>query len=557
MIKKYITILITALIFSSCSESFLEEEPLDFLSANNAYQTKEDYDAGMYNLYRRVRREFYDRDERTPFDYLYGTDLVFDGTPEYNSARHFPMEVAYHPDGNIAYSHWGVIYKLISEANTIISRLPSSGMSDEDKELYKAQALFFRGMGYRTLAYLYGGVPLYTEEITSPKKDFTRAERSEVIAQAIEDIKFAAETLPEIDEVQDGEVHNLAAYHLLSELYIANEEYQKAVDAATIVINSPKTGLMYNRFGSRANEAGKDVYWDLFRRGNQNRSSGNTEAIWVIQFETDVLGGSLISTGRRGYLLERHHAPFVRDLRVNGRSPFLWPVGDLTGGRGIGWAISTKYFTNTIWESDFDNDIRNANHNFAREFVVNNPRSPLFGQVVSTEDPALADVVPSRNLYAYQTKCTTPDNHPENVYAGSTQTPLLLISAAGSSYTDQYMFRLAETYLLRAEAYLGLNDNINAAADINVIRGRANASSVNAADVDIDYILDERMRELGVEEKRKLTLMRLGKVYDRVSRFNPFYVGQNGLQRHHELFPIPSREIEANAGAKLEQNPGY
>jgi hypothetical protein len=117
------------------------------------------------------------------------------------------------------------------------------------------------------------------------------------------------------------------------------------------------------------------------------------------------------------------------------------------------------------------------------------------------------------------------------------------------------MFRLAETYLLRAEAYLGLAKTTEAAADINVVRNRAQATPVTAAEVNIDYILDERMRELGVEEHRNLTLMRLGRWVDRLRRCNTFFAAQ--LKDHYNLWPIPNSEIERNRTAKLEQNPGY
>jgi starch-binding outer membrane protein, SusD/RagB family len=83
--------------------------------------------------------------------------------------------------------------------------------------------------------------------------------------------------------------------------------------------------------------------------------------------------------------------------------------------------------------------------------------------------------------------------------------------------------RLAETYLLRAEAYPGLNNTTAAAADINVVRASANASAVVPAKVTIDYILDERLRELGVEERRMLALMRLGKWVERTRKCNLFY----------------------------------
>lgn len=140
---------------------------------------------------------------------------------------------------------------------------------------------------------------------------------------------------------------------------------------------------------------------------------------------------------------------------------------------------------------------------------------------------------------------------------------LLLKSIAGTTYVDQYMFRLSETYLLRAEAYIGLGDKDKAAADINVVRARAHAKLVDASKVDIDYLLDERMRELGIEEKRRLTLMRMGKLYDRVMKCNPYYANPKtngdglGMQKTYELWPIPQSAIEANNGAVLEQNPGY
>jgi hypothetical protein len=88
-----------------------------------------------------------------------------------------------------------------------------------------------------------------------------------------------------------------------------------------------------------------------------------------------------------------------------------------------------------------------------------------------------------------------------------------------------------------------------------VVRSRANASPVLAGNVTIDYILDERLREFGVEEKRMLTLMRLGKLYERVVKCNPFY-GAN-MQPNFNLWAIPQGEIERNRSAVLEQNPGY
>ena len=99
-------------------------------------------------------------------------------------------------------------------------------------------------------------------------------------------------------------------------------------------------------------------------------------------------------------------------------------------------------------------------------------------------------------------------------------------------------------------------DSGKAADDINVLRDRAGAPHVTGT-VDIDYVLDERMRELYTEENRTVTLMRMGKFVDRVKRYNPIFM-LNGIdETAHNLFPIPYSEIENNVLAKLEQNPGY
>jgi hypothetical protein len=97
-----------------------------------------------------------------------------------------------------------------------------------------------------------------------------------------------------------------------------------------------------------------------------------------------------------------------------------------------------------------------------------------------------------------------------------------------------------------------------AAADINLIRARANATPVDAADVDLDYILDERARELYGEENRFITLRRMGKLVERVRALNnnPKNPGLN-IQDYHVLFPIPQSQIDLNIDAEFPQNPGY
>lgn len=558
----------------SCKKNFLDEKPLDFLSTSNAFQTAADFNASVYNLFRLVREEFYTLNDNTTYDYQYRTDLAIDVTA---ATPNLSGDLT--PTNGNRTGHWTRLYKIIAEANTVISRISASQLTDADKKIYEAKGRFFRALGYRTLAYIWGGVPLTLEEVTTPKIDFVRATRKEVYTQCITDLEFAAANLPSIGlpTYRNGDLSKEAANHLLSEVYLADGQFQKSVDAATAVINSGSLNLMTTRFGSMSTGAlanPGDVYSDMFRVGNQNRSSGNREGILVIQIEPTISSGAAATnlgfSNVNGYCLERVHVPLTRDANLNGVAFFRWPAGDYSsGGRGVGFMGPSFWFQDSVWRNS-GTDIRNANHNFVRKFKVTNPANPMFGQDLDyynlpagtkgTSGAVLVSGKPSRALYAFQAKAFTPYQYPAPMYApqtgaGARPWAYSLVDGAGFTFRDEYMFRLAETYLIRAEAYLGLGNNASAAADINVVRNRSNATPVLPAEVNIDYILDERMRELGVEEKRLLTLNRLGKWYDRVKKCNSYYAAQ--ADPKYNLWPIPQSVIEANRDAVITQNPGY
>lgn len=577
-------ILLVVLSVMSCKDNFLVETPIDFLSATNAFSTSADFNAAVNNLFRLTREELYTRNDNDPFEYTYRTDI----TVYVPSANPPNLLGEYHPVTGYTNKHWAPWYKIVAEANTIISRIPTSTLSDADKRLFEARAKFFRGFAYRSLSYLWGGVPLVLEEVTSPKVNYTRSTRKQVYEQVIQDLVFAADNLPALTAVKDGELNKMAALHLLSEVYLADGQFQKAADAASVVINDPDTDLMTARFGARKSETPGDVYWDLFRRGNQNRkgAGANKEAILVIQLETDVPGGAA-STGigfPSGdlYSLERVHPPLVRDVVTSAggsnKNAYNWPAADYpSGGRGVGFMAPSAYFVHNVYQvqgtgtaPDSISDIRNANHNFMRKFKVTRTDNPLFNTEIDfinipsgtrgfNGETLRSGNTVNRAFYPYQTKCTEPLNAPTNLYATPSNPqvpyPYALKGTAGGTYRDEYLFRLAETYLLRAEALLGLNNKADAARDINIVRARSNASPVSPDKVDIDFILDERIREFGIEEKRMFTLMRLGKWYDRILKCNPFYA--TAAKSTYNLWPIPQSEIERNREAKLEQNPGY
>ena len=411
---------------------------------------------------------------------------------------------------------------------------------------------------------MFGGVPLILEEATALKNDFVRASKDDVLKQILVDATETATNLPNVAQVTDGRVSKAVANHLLAETYITLKDYDKAIAAATEVIQNSGLSLMRDRFGSLKSQPG-DVFYDLFRVGNQNRKSGNLESIWVIQYELDVIGGGLISSGSPMNNLERVVSPAVFSIvDPDGKSSLNKNLSASTlnsGGRGVAFVRPSDYWAYDIWGLDpkKDNrvvtstDIRTSPYNIVRDFVYTNPLSPKYVGKSLIDFPAANWIAQSWRWYPYPLSVTTPGQHP----LGIMDDPALLTlkTSAGATFRDMYMLRLSETILLRAEAYLLKGDVAKAADDINLIRNRAKAKPVTPAEVTIDYLLDERARELIFEENRRLTLQRMGKLVERVRKYNP--LNKSNINDHNALFPIPFAEIQANINGKLEQNPGY
>ena len=587
--KKYLILsMFAAFLLTGCNEDkFLEEKPLDFNSASNSYETAADYDAAITELYFLTREEFYTTYDRTT-DLSKFADMWITADPLKSN-----VVADLSPSGAMAKFYWDENYKLIAQANTVIGRLPnSSKLTDDEKKVYEAKARFFRALAYRTLVLLYGDVPLQLEEVSTPKTDFVRESKDKVKAQVVEDLEFAAANLPEINTVKDGEISKPAANMLLAEMYLATGDNDKAINAASAVINNPNLALMKNRFGSQAKEDG-DVFYDLFRPNNQNRASGNTEGIWVIQFETNIEGGGNNTSHHfwdpGSFWGERFFAPQVDKFQLikpdgTRLQLFDWPIGDMTGGRGIGTHYATNHLYNEIWADDPD-DMRNSEYNWPRRFKIHrtnvlddNPelKAAMPDGYFDLENTVLPDgwsmetgfaggvtaptQLPNRFMCGYSTKMTTPFHHPDAQYEN--KETYKLAGTGGKTYTDQYFFRLAEAYLLRAEAYVNKGDKNKAADDINELHKRANAKLCTADQMNLDYILDERLRELTCEEKRRLTLSRVGKLAERIKKYNPYFsaaysADNKDYDAHFDLLPIPLSAIQANKDAKLEQNPGY
>lgn len=540
--KKYI-IAITSFVMlcgiSSCSKSFLDETPLSSSAPQNILVDSAGFQTAIIGIYNQYSNFYtYSGHQGFPSVWVVGTDIA-NATTDGKEG----IEIPYYNYGQLTSSDnaasytWNMFYTMINLANTVIDYAEAPNkLTVTAKNWYEAEAKFFRAYSYNYLATLFGKVPLVTHAVTSAKVDFVRNSLDSVNALIVSDLQTATSDLPDVDALPNAfksRVSKYVAMQLLAEVYLRIGKYDLAEQQTQAIINSGRFSLVNKRYGVVSTLPG-DCYSDMFHYGNQRRLQGNTEAIWVLEQEnpSQVAGGNTDNAQQR---------------RVWGAAYYLIPgmkIADSLGGRGIARLRLSNWVLYGLYSK---NDIRNSEWNIRRHYYYNDPANANYGKPVPFTGPdTLRNICPSTMKWGQY------DSNDEFGYA---------------MIKDFILMRLGETYLLQAEAQFREGKLADAAASINVLRQRAFADypaegQVNASDITLDFILDERARELVGEENRRMTLMRTGTLVDRAVRLNSNdaaqpITGLAGSGTKFLLMPIPLSEIQLNSGATLEQNPGY
>lgn len=525
--KKYFCILLT-LFIAACSESFLDENPKNFQNAEGTYSSTRGFQSALNGLMSYIRLEhqawnnsIFAFSAACPYETLQvGLDIcqVAKGDPSL-----VPFEkYSYNNTNTYIANRWKWAFGLITNANMMINYAEKSNVNwtdvENDKPYFQANARFARAYAYRTLVYLFGDVP-WIDAIADPyRTDYERTPKNEVLDNMIADLEFAAKYLPDNpSKVQDGQLTKWAALHLLSEICIYAKKYDRAISAANEVIGSTHYSLIKARFGVDKEKPG-DPYSDMFKDGNHNYNAGNNESIWVIQDGYNVTGGA----GANNDWTRRAWVPAYYEL-----PGFIISVD--YGGRGLGQIRPSNYFL-SLFE---DKDMRNSEYNIRRNYYCNDPKSELFGKlhILTEENINKGHGFPAITKYDYGIEN-------DLTYSGNNK--------------DKTRMRLAETYLLLAEAYLMDGEIPKATKAINVVRDRAGATSAEETEMNIDYLLDERARELIGEELRRFTLVRTGKLLERTRKYNP--VSKDFIEDKHAIWPIPQNVLDANSGKPWKNN---
>ena len=546
------------LALTSCSDSYLDEKMY------SSYGTDvEDVEAKVIGLHYKYA-DLWGWSDQQGFAGCWqdGTDVGAPGDTQGVEVPFFQYGSLNSENGGVN-KLWTSLYSMINSANIIIN---TEGVDPAAK----AEAEFFRAYSYNMLVTLWGDVPLLTESKAEPRTDFTRNAVSEIDAVIASDLNDAMTNLPEVDKTKtQNRINKDCARILAGEAFNRMGKYAEAEAAVTATINSGNYKLITERYGKYLADAG-DYYSDMFRWHNQRRSEGNTEGIWVFQmeYERDVTGGTINAPQQRRNWVAAFHK--LTDFMVN---------ADSIGGRGNGRLRLSNYVKYGVFEKG---DIRNSNHNIRRILYANKADvnkeisvkeiNGFMYRVDDGTDGAKKVTVKTGDRCYWTVKDTLAVMYPHPTkWGGYDPTD----DFGWSLVKDWPLMRLADAYLLRAEARINQGNTTGAAEDINVLRdrafkeyraesGNAEAGKVTAAQMNIDFLLDERIRELVGEENRRYTLCRTGKLAERVKMMmdkwaegteSKMITGFDASK--HTLLPIPLSEIQLNKDAELKQNPGY
>ncbi|MGV3603273.1 MAG: RagB/SusD family nutrient uptake outer membrane protein [Dyadobacter fermentans] len=588
--SKYILalgLLSSVVAITSCKETWLKPEPLSFYEPDLTFKDVTGLRATLVACERNLRLEWYG-DAMPMITESVFSDIAVEGTTDKSGPAQnlnlliTPDAQLNHIDYNRIGWYWLEGYKGIKYANTAISRIDLPAYKDEqEKNELLGAAYFHRAARYYRLTQQFGDVPLILSEINGPKLDFQTTKREVILKKMKEDLEFAEKWVPVVTD--KGTVNRGSVSHLLTKVNLALGLFDDAIKSASNVIDGGTHKLMTSRFGVNANDATRNVVWDLHRPQNKSLAV-NTEGLMLVidrlNIEGNVDGGMLIMRNCVPLWFNNINTPNGNRGTIDTYGIEIDQVVKL--GRGIGRLRPTDYSQNQIW--DDKNDLRHAPGNWTRmeDILYNNPQiketDSFYGkhlQLKNAEGVVLSvDTIrcwfdwPNYKLFVEDPQRVQPQG--------------------GNS--DWYVFRLAETYLLRAEAYVWKGELAKAADDLNAVRARANCAPIAAGKINIGTILDERARELYFEEPRKTELTRIAYIfaqtgkpapngktyslaqfsdenyfYDRVMEKSDFY--NKGVQtRHadeytmspyHVLWPIPQSAIDGNTQGRINQNKGY
>lgn len=536
-----------AVLAVSCNKVLDTENPS--YTTDKLYDTKPGLDRLLVDVYARLRGHF-----NTPQVQYWGTDIYMaaEANPDANMFNAY--DASFNSTAGIVGDYWSNLYKIVAETNIILTRLKPAmeGVTQTDYNTMVAEAKFLRTLAYYYLTETFGKVPLLVEESKTPITSVTQEEENKLYAFMISELESVINKLP-MKSTARGRINNATTAMLLGKIYLTRaykpfkdaNDFSKAAGYFDMIIDDQaKTYELLPAFT------------DIFDENKQN----NKEVIFAIQYSGDRnYNGS-------GNPLQRMFGfcitCFYPDMFAEVQKDYSY--------------MQREFWVNPKAHELYTNPSIDARYEatFERSFFINNQDHPDFGKLGlyfpvwndnSGDSKGSKEFIPFKDnggayrwypqVAAYPVLAKGSDRMPIVKKFKDTK---ILWQAGGSR--EAVVYRVADTYLLSAEAHLGASAPGKALQRVNDIRRRAAVNDaakpmMTFTSVNLDIILDERARELMGEYDRWFDLKRTGKLIERTLAYNPQAKASNNLNANHLVRPIPQDEINKLKG--LNQNTGY
>ncbi len=466
---------------------------------------------------------------------------------------------------------WDNLYNGLNCCNTAIARADNAGLDDKTKRQLLGEVHFLRALYLHLITEIWGNVVLYTDEKQSVETTAKASTTEEFYTQIFKDLDESISLLEGSADKNNGRVTQLAAKALKARFCLYRNRYAEAAQLAEEIIGNSSLSFY-------------DTFTETFSMDN-SKGQNNKEAIWWIDYNTDA---TLMNTfaenkitsptlGTRSgnqsplfsamsywmvsgcgvWVTPDTHAPWVQcmptlsflhkfnekiDQRYDGTFKGVWLVNstssnyDKNYGPSYGAAGPLEVGDTAFVVSKYAyTDAERAQHHY-RIFDANDVYEKETGKSYGTRDYFIS-------TYKFHDN-TNPTGW--EYYSGR----------------DFFVLRLAEMYLIAAEAEMMQGQKAKAVTLINTLRtkraipGHEEEMKISESDLDIDFILDERGRELAQEEQRFFDLKRTGKLVERIKKYNPD--AADVIKSWHQLRPIPQEELDAITNKQdFKQNEGY
>lgn len=562
----YLSAMVTITVLAAACSKKLEEYNPGGLTADVVFNTPAGFEAGVSAVYS-YNRHLWGKEAGYHL-YEASSDLWLSGVDDPNTEI-TQFTTGLNSNNVIVTANWQRLYSVINLCNALIKRVPNSGLTDNLKATREAELRMLRAWYYYTIVETWGGVHFTLDETSGIVTTANRKPVDTFYQQILTDLRWAAPRLP-VTTNDIGRVTKPAAEAFLSKMFLYTKNYDSSFYYANKVINDYGLALQTS-------------YASLWNMATQT----NKEIIWAVNYSTNLAlndfqgpAGAIVYPGGHPRGAHNGHLMFLQKYDVRpgmvrdipyGRpfsrympSRFLLDLYDETKDARYAGSFQDIWFSNKTTATTYERTLTTG----AKQNFVLNPGDTAHwipkNTVVSNafRDSRKYEIFDRTNVYNTN---GTPRNTSNFISLKKFLDPTRPSVAEQQSARDAVVFRLADIILVAAEAKLNLNLKADAAELINKVRRRAvitgtglpaNALDITEADVTIDFILDERARELAGEQWRWFDLKRTGKLVERVGLYNP-QAGPN-IKPYHTLRPIPQSQIDAVSNkTEFIQNPGY